>query len=358
MIKIDGSTLSGSGTLIRYAVALATLKREPIHMINIRAKRPKPGLRPQHLVAVKACSVFSGGTVEGAVADSREIVYFPGKTLKGGDFHLDIGTAGSATMLAFTLIAPALFADTPSRFTIVGGLFQDFAPSFFHMQKVLVPLIKRMGADVNLIMEKPGYVPKGRGVMIAEVDPLKSSLKPLHMTHPGKVTEIGGVALASHLSDRRVGRRMADSCNRALRTRFENCHIEVMEDSTAVQRGAALAVWARSEADCILGADQAGKPGRRSEAIADFVTRSLVEDLGSGACADRHAADQLILFAALADGKTEYTIPRVTEHVQANIWLVEKILGARAEVKGRKLKIRGIAHKRQRDEDNPQVSLS
>lgn len=351
MIEINGSTLSGSGTLLRYAVALATVKREPIHMINIRAKRPKPGLRPQHLLAVKACSMFSGGNVEGAAVDSQEIVYFPGNRLSGGDFRFDIGTAGSATMLAFTLIAPALFADTPSRFTIVGGLFQDFAPSFFHMQKVLVPLIKTMGADVNLIMEKPGYVPKGGGVMLAEVDPLKSSLKTLDMTHRGKVTEIGGVALASHLRGQRVGQRMADSCNRALRTRVENCHIEVMDDSTAVQRGAALAVWAKSEANCILGADQAGKPGRRSEAIADFVARSLVEDMDSGACVDRYAADQLILFAALADGQTEYTIPAVTEHVQANLWLVEKILGARPEVKGRKLKIHGIAYKRQHDEE-------
>jgi len=357
MIKIDGSTLSGSGTLLRYAVALATVKREPIHMINIRAKRPKPGLRPQHLVAVKACSVFSGGKVEGAVVDSREIVYFPGRTLKGGDFHFDIGTAGSATMLAFTLIAPALFADTPSRFTIVGGLFQDFAPSFFHMQKVLIPLIKRIGADVNLTMERPGYVPKGGGVMLAEVDPLKNSLKPLRMTHRGKVTEIGGVALASHLSGQRVGRRMAHRCNRALRTRVENCHIEVMDDSTAVQRGAALAVWAKSEGNCILGADQAGKPGRKSEAIADFVARSLVEDLDSGACTDRHAADQLILFAALADGQTEYTIPAATEHVQANLWLVEKILGARTEVKGRTLKIRGIGYKRHHDDDQSQGLL-
>ena len=341
MIKINGSTLSGSGTLLRYAVALATVKREPIHMINIRAKRLKPGLRPQHLLAVKACSMFSGGNVEGAAVDSQEIVYFPGNRLSGGDFRFDIGTAGSATMLAFTLIAPALFADTPSRFTIVGGLFQDFAPSFFHMQKVLVPLVKRMGADVNLIMEKPGYVPKGGGVMLAEVDPLKSSLKPLDMTHRGKVTEIGGVALASHLRGQRVGQRMADSCNRALRTRAKSCDIEVVEDSAAVQRGAALAVWAKSEANCILGADQAGKPGRRSEAIADFVARSLVEDLDSGACADRHLADQLILFAALADGETEYTIPLSHRACSSKSMAGGKDSWSKHEVKDRTLKIHG-----------------
>ena len=324
MIEIDGSTLSGSGTLLRYAVALATVMSEPIHMINIRAKRPKPGLRPQHLLAVKACCTFSEGSVEGANLDSQEIIYFPGKNLNGGEFFFDIGTAGSATMLAFALIAPALFGTSPSRFTITGGLFQDFAPSFFHLQHVLVPLLRRMGADINLSMERPGYVPKGGGIMIAEIAPLRGYLKPLTMTHPGKVAKIRGIALASNLSDQRVAQRLADRCAHVLRRRGYHSDLEVMEDFTAAQKGAALTIWAKSEAACILGADQAGKPGRRSEAIADFVAASLIEDLDTGACTDRHLADQLILFAALAKGSTEYTVPHISEHVKANLWLVEK----------------------------------
>ncbi len=344
MIEIDGSTLSGSGTLLRYAVALATVTREPIHMINIRAKRPKPGLRAQHLFAVKACNTFSEGRVEGANLDSREIIYFPGKNLNGGDFRLDIGTAGSATMLAFALIAPALFATRPSRFTITGGLFQDFAPSFFHMQQVLVPLLRRMGADVNLSMERPGYVPKGGGIMIADISPLSGFLKPLSMTHPGNVAKLQGIALASNLSDQRVAQRLADRCAHVLRKRGYDSDLEVVEDFTAAQKGAALAVWAQSETACILGADQAGKPGRRSEAIAEFVARSLIEDLDTRACTDRHLADQLILFAALANGSTEYSVPHISEHVKANLWLVEKILGATSELDRRTLKIKGIAY--------------
>ncbi len=344
MIEIDGSTLSGSGTLLRYAVALATVMREPIHMINIRAKRPKPGLRSQHLLAVKACCTFSEGSVEGANLDSQEITYFPGKNLNGGEFFFDIGTAGSATMLAFALIAPALFGTRPSRFTITGGLFQDFAPSFFHLQEVLVPLLRRMGADINLSLERPGYVPKGGGIMIAEIAPLGGFLKPLSMTHQGKVAKIQGIALASNLSDQRVAQRLADRCAQVLRKRGYDSDLEVMEDFTAAQKGAALTIWAQSETACFLGADQAGKRGRRSEAIADFVAASLIEDLDTGACTDRHLADQLILFAALAKGLTEYTVPHISEHVKANLWLVEKILGARSEVDGRTLKINGIAY--------------
>ena len=108
-------------------------------------------------------------------------------------------------------------------------------------------------------------------------------------------------------------------------------------------KGAALLLLAETDAGCLLGADQAGKPGRRSEAIAEFVTNSLLEDLGTGATTDRHLADQLILFAALARGKTEYRTPQITDHVKSNLWLVEKILGAETELQERWISVKGIA---------------
>jgi RNA 3'-terminal phosphate cyclase (ATP) len=341
MIQIDGSTLSGSGTLLRYAVALATIKREPLHIVRIRSKRPKPGLRPQHLLAVKACCALSSGHVQGGEVGSQEIVYAPGNRLTGGNFDFDIGTAGSATMLAFTLIPTALFAERPSRFSIIGGLFQDFAPSFFHMQKVLVPLVKEMGADVELKMDRPGYVPQGGGRLTMEVRPLTRPLKPLHMLKRGAVKKIHGIALASHLVEQSVSRRMAERSRGILRGRGYQSEIRTLEDNTAAQKGAALVLWTRSDTGCLLGADQAGKPRRRSESMADFVARSLLEDLDSGACTDRHLADQLILFAGLADGAMEYTIPKVTDHVRSNLWLVETILGVRTELKGMRVSIEG-----------------
>ena len=75
MLEIDGAQRSGSGTIIRYAVALATLLGEELHIWNIRAKRDKPGLRPQHLQAIKACQEICRGEVEGAKVGSNEIIY-------------------------------------------------------------------------------------------------------------------------------------------------------------------------------------------------------------------------------------------------------------------------------------------
>lgn len=340
MIEIDGSFQSGSGTLLRYSVALATLRGEAVHLFRIRAKRPKPGLRAQHLAAVRACAVLSGARVEGDEVGSQEIVYHPGSVISGGDFHFDIGTAGSAVMAAFTLIPPALAAEGPCRITITGGLFQDFAPSFFHMEKVLLPMLRMMGADVSIRMMRPGYVPQGRGELLLEVNP-GPRLVPLSLMERGNVVAVRGIALSSHLKEQQVARRMAERCRDRLKKRGYRAVIDIVEDSTAVQRGASLAVWAETDRGCLIGADQAGKQGRRSEAISDFVAKTLLEDLNTGASTDRHAADQLILFGALAEGTTEYVVPAVTDHVEANLWLVEKILGVRTSLKDHVVRIEG-----------------
>jgi RNA 3'-terminal phosphate cyclase (ATP) len=316
-------------------------------MTRIRQKRDKPGLRPQHVKAIQACRSFSGGRLDGAEVNSQEIFYAPGPSLRGGSFRWDIGTAGSTTMLAYTLIPLALFAQAPSRFSIHGGLFQDFAPSFFHMQRVLVPVLQKMGARINLRMVRPGYVPRGGGHIEMAIFPLDDSLLPLSATEPGKVRRIEGVALASHLGKERVAYRMANHCRALLKEKGYEAAIEILEDQTSVQKGAAFFLSAQTDKGCFLGADQAGKLGRRSEDIAGFVVAALIEDLAAKATTDRHLADQLILFAALARGKTRYAIPRLTDHIESNLWLVEKILGAIPSREGNFLQVEGIGFHRE-----------
>ena len=342
VIEIDGSAHSGSGTILRYAAALATLVGEPLSVRRIRAKRDKPGLRPQHVLALKACCALSGGRLEGAEVGSQQVRYFPGQGIEGGIHQWDIGTAGSCTMVAFTLIPLALFAKKPSRFSITGGLFQDNAPSGFHMREVLLPLVRRMGGAVRLEILRPGYVPKGEGALRVEVEPIQRPLEPLRMTEQGEVKTIRGISLSSHLEQQRVSERMGRRCRELLGRRGYDAEVQILHDSTASQRGAALLLWAETDTGCVLGADQAGKPGRRSEAIAEFVVNSLLGDLETGATCDQHLADQLILFAALARGVTEYRIPTRTEHVESNLWLVGEILGATSVLSDGHLRIEGV----------------
>jgi RNA 3'-terminal phosphate cyclase (ATP) len=342
MIEIDGASKSGSGTLVRVAVALCSLTSQPMHMVRIRENREKQGLRPQHLFAVNACAQLSSGRLEGARVGSREIFYYPGRSIRTGVFHWDIGTAGSATMMAFALIPIALFGRAGTRFTIRGGLFQDNAPTAFHMKEVLLPLLRRMGARVSMKMVRPGYVPKGNGELEVSIEPASAPLEAFVRPQRGDIRSIYGIALASHLAGQSVAGRMADRSRRLLVQSGYNPGIEVIEDTTAVQSGAALLLRAETENGCLLGFDRAGKRGRSSESIAESVVEGLLTDMATGATVDRFASDQLILFAGLACGQSRYVVPRLTDHIESNLWLIEKILGCRTEIKENMICIDGI----------------
>lgn len=340
MLIIDGARMSGSGTIVRYAVALAALCGEPVRIINARQKRSKPGLRPQHVTGVRACAQLCGATAEGVEVGSRTVNFIPGSDIGGGNFEWDIGTAGSATMLALSVLPVACFAAAPVHARITGGLFQDFAPSPFHMHRVLAPLVHAMGVDMSLKVIRPGYVPGGAGVIEMTVVPRRAGLDPLLLSAAGAVSDVHGIALSSHLTEQRVSGRMASTCEAQIRSAGMACAIDRMDDDTAVQAGACLAIWAKGSTGSRFGADRAGKPGRSSERIGRFVATTFLEDVRSGATVDRHLADQLVLFCGLAHGRSSYVVPRTSAHLESNLWLVAQF-GAHVAADTRRVQIHG-----------------
>jgi RNA 3'-terminal phosphate cyclase (ATP) len=209
------------------------------------------------------------------------------------------------------------------------------------MANVLAPLLARMGAAVEIRVVRAGYVPRGAGVLELRVRPVRRALAPLELADPGVVRDVSGVAFSSHLEERRVSERMAHSCEEHLTTARLSCCIERVLDSDALHPGASLAVWSESSTGCRLGADRAGARRRSSEAIGRFVAQRLLADLRCGATTDRHLADQLVLFAALARGTTRYLTPRPTQHLDTNLWLANRF-GARVRCDERLVEIEGI----------------
>ena len=341
MITIDGGLKSGSGTIVRYSVALASLLGKEIRIENIRAGRDKPGLRAQHFKVVQACREMCRGVVKNASVGSREITYTPGERFNGGKYSWDIGTAGSTTMIAQTLLPLACFARKPSKFRLEGGLFQDFAPSAYHMKFVLLSVLKRMGVSVELDIIRPGYVPRGGGIIEVRVEPA-GKLEPLNLTVQGEILNIKGIALSSHLKAKKVSPRMAGECQRILNSYGYKAEIEEIEDESSLQEGAALAIYAETSLGNRMGSDRAGRPGRSSESIGRYVAERFIEDVKTGAAVDRYIADQLIIYAGLAEGITRYSVPRITEHVETNLWLIEEFLGARTRIDGNVIEIEGI----------------
>jgi RNA 3'-terminal phosphate cyclase len=146
LLEIDGAAYSGSGMIVRQAVAYAAVTGNPVQLRHVRAHRPRPGLRRQHLCAVEAVCTLVGGTLEGASLGSREFTFCPAGEVPRGRYAFDVGTAGSATALSLALLPVLATAPEPVCVELTGGLFQDRAPSAFHLQHVLAPLLDRMGS--------------------------------------------------------------------------------------------------------------------------------------------------------------------------------------------------------------------
>jgi RNA 3'-terminal phosphate cyclase (ATP) len=340
--EIDGGSYSGSGTIVRQAVALAALTGADIRITNIRCKRPNPGLRPQHTRVVDAIRGLVDGRAHGNDVGSSTLIFQPGREIIREAYTWDIGSAGSTVLLAQALLPLLAFHRHQATIQLRGGIFQDFAPSFYHLEYSLLPLLRRMGLTVDARMLRPGYVPAGEGVIELRVGLLDGPLKPLMLEDRGDVERVWGVSLASYLKERHVTRRMADAARGLLEHEGFTPDIDEIDDETAAQPGAAFAVFAEAANGVCLGADRAGAPRRMAEAVGEHATRVLMEDLRTQASVDRFTADQLIIFAALADGKSRWRIPRMTDHVEAGAWLVRELLGAEVVTSDGGFRVRGV----------------
>jgi RNA 3'-terminal phosphate cyclase (ATP) len=292
-------------------------------------------------MSVQACAALTGAALDGVSVGSQAFTFSPGSRIAGGAYDWNIGTAGSTTMLALSILPVACFADGQVSVRITGGVVQDFAPSPFHLQHVLAPLLRRMGVDVTVSVVRPGYVPGGAGVIDVSVTPPPGGMRPLTLTDAGAAGGVRGIALSSHLAERRVSDRMAVVCEERLRGTGLSCAIERVYDTTAAHGGACLAAWTETSTGCRFGADRAGRFRRTSEAIGEYVAATLLDDLGSGGTVDRCLADQLVLFSALASGTSTYVVPRTTRHLESNLWLAG-LFGARSVNDDRRVSIDGL----------------
>ncbi|HUY49396.1 MAG TPA: RNA 3'-terminal phosphate cyclase [Streptosporangiaceae bacterium] len=346
MLEIDGSLHSGSGIIVRQAVVYAALTGRPLRIRNARARRSRPGLRPQHLRAIEAVRDLVGGILEGAEVGSQSFVFRPGDLAPAGPYTWDIGTAGSATMLALAVLPLLAVRGRGVEAEIRGGLFQDFAPSFFHLKHVLLPMLAQTGVTAEIDMVRPGYVPAGEGVIRLSVPPAVHALRPLVPRRGQAPARIWGIALSSHLGDRHVSARMADAARSVLGAAGISAGIEERSDATAAQPGAAFALFAEFIGGARLGADRAGAPHRPAERIGARVAHQLLAEIAGGATIDRHASDQILPFASLASGASKFQVLSISEHTETGGWLASLFLGADVRAEATTIVIHGRGTRR------------
>ena len=329
MIEIDGSQKSGSGTILRLSVALAAIIKQPLHIFNIRQNRPQPGLKHQHLEAVLTAAKLCNAKVQGAALGSRELWFTP-QQIKGGNIEAEIQTAGSIPMLLLATLPICLFADNPVSLHVAkGGTDTTHAPTINYMRYVLLPALKQMGVDAAITVQKYGYYPKGMGEATMTAKPNRA-LKPIQLENFGKIKSISGVSVCTFLADRQVAERQAKAAQDCLSQSGYNASIEVVNDqSNPFQKGSSIVLWAETDTGVIIGADAIGELRKMSEAVGKEAAEKLLTELSVEPTVDVYLADMLIPYMALAQGKSAFLVRTISEHIEANIWLMEKMLNVK-----------------------------
>lgn len=323
LITIDGSEGEGGGQILRTALSLSLLLRHPVVITNIRAKRRKPGLLRQHLTCVHAAARVGAAHLEGADLGSTELSFTP-TGLHGGHLRFDIGTAGSTSLVLQTILLPLLYADRPSIVTVTGGTHNEMAPPFEALSHSFCDILRRMGADVVIDLERHGFFPAGGGIVHAHITP--SQLKPIELQTRGEVKSREVVSVISRL-DHRIAEREITEALRLLNWTSPMGSTRVAE---APGPGNVLLSTLRYEnlSEVFIAH---GRPGISAEQVALNLVRDMRPYIASSVPVWEHLADQLLLPFALAGAGT-FCTRTLSLHSRTNLQVIGKFLDLKIHI--------------------------
>jgi RNA 3'-terminal phosphate cyclase (ATP) len=332
LFEIDGSQKSGSGTILRLAVALAADTGESLHIFNIRQNRPQRGLKPQHLEAVLTAAKLCNAEVKGVALGSKELWFEP-REVNGGNFEAEIGTAGSIPVLLTATLPICIFAKDSVRLHVAkGGTDVSHSPTINYLRNVFLPVLKQMGLEVVITVHKYGYYPKGMGEVTMTVKP-PGVLQPIRLNEFGKLKSVKGVSVCTFLADRKVAERQAKAASEYLSEKGYTADIQVVNDkSNPFQKGSSITLWAETDTGAIIGADAIGELKKTSETVGTEAAEKLYAELSAKPTVDVHLADMLIPYMALAEGTSTLLTREVSDHLETNVWLAEKMLKVRFNI--------------------------
>jgi len=329
MLLIDGSQGEGGGQVLRSALTLSILTRQPFEIHSIRAGRSKPGLQPQHLKAVEAAAAVSQARVSGAALNSSRLVFDPGE-IRSGRYRFDIPTAGAATLVLQTIALPLAFGSAPSTVVLTGGTHVPWSPCYHYLERQWLSLLKPMGFQVRLALVQAGFYPQGMGRIDARIRPLQS-LEPIDLAQRGRLLQIRGLSGVANL-DMDIARRQKHQALRRLEPVCQDTKIESIQMSSLVKGTFILlkAIFEHSQASF----SALGAPGKRAEIVADEAVNELLAFLATGGALDPYMADQILLPAAFAGGVSNFTTSRISQHLLTNAAVLRLFLPVNIEILG------------------------
>ena len=328
MLSIDGSFGEGGGQILRTSVALSIVTGEPIEIYNIRAKRPNPGLRPQHLWALKAAAELSNARVEGICEGSMRVGFHP-KELKTSALKIDIGTAGSITLLLQALIPALVLSKGTFSLNLRGGTDVKWSPSVDYFRRIVIPVYSLLGIDVEMNVTRRGFYPVGGGEVSCNI---RSTGAISAIKVESKVRgEVGIASICSNLP-KSVADRQLRSAEEFLAK--NGVHVRTRESSVepAISPGSAICIHQTVHGGSYIGGDNVGERGKPSERVGIEAAELFLSEYLTDCTLDSQIADMVVHILALSEQESVFITSRQTEHLLTNLHVSDMIIGCKHSV--------------------------
>lgn len=338
VVVIDGSYGEGGGQVLRTALTLSALTGQAVHIERIRAGRKNPGLQPQHLTAVRAAATICAADLKGDELDSQTLTFTPTAPPRPGEYTFDVteaarnGSAGSVGLILQTVLLPLALTEGESLLTLRGGTHVPWAPPVSYLEHVFLPTVAKMGVRTHIELVRWGFYPAGGGEIRVQIEAHpEPSLHPIRLTERGELQRVWGIAAVTNLPAH-IPQRMANRAHNVLAEAGIRAQIEPRRLQGAGP-GAGVFLFAEYT-HATAGFTAYGRQGLPAERVAEAACAELLAHHHSGAPADPHLADQLVLPTALAAGESRVVTSRISQHLLTNVWVVRQFLTRTLQVEG------------------------
>lgn len=330
MIEINGAQGEGGGQILRTSLTLSALTGHPLAIDHIRARRRQPGLRPQHLAAVRAIAKLTDAETSGATLNSQALTLEPAK-VRSGRFRFEIPTAGALSLVLQTVFVPLSLASGSSQSVLTGGTHVPWSPIYHYVQSQWLPILNRCGFRGEVTLHKAGFYPQGGGEVSLKVLPAKD-LCPLEGLTRGELIQIRGFSGVSNLKDEIAQRQK----HRALQRLYPICRDTKIKTLNLPSPGKGTFIqltahFSNGGQACYTAHGALGKP---AEQVADEAVEGLLGFLETDGFVDQYLADQLLLPLLVIGGRSEFRTNQVTPHLLTNAQVIDQFLPGRIKIFG------------------------
>ena len=330
MLTIDGAYGEGGGQILRSAVTLSAITGKSIEVINIRAKRHNPGLRPQHMHATRAVAEIFSARVENLKVGAEWIRFVPKPdNYEGGELRIDTGTAGSIPMILQTIIPAVALSGKSLSVQVTGGTDVKMSPTADYLRFIMHNAYKNIGINFSLNILKRGYYPKGGGVIQAEISPCKNISSFDLLNRRNVEPKIASVCcqLPKSVAERQISSALLRLERRGVRCNFYSSSFE-----SSLSPGTSILVYSESDFGPYIGGDSIGARDKSAEKVGEEAVQNFIESYEVNVPIDRFLADMLVIPLSLTKGKSRYRIGIATEHLKTNLHVVSQIVGCKYQI--------------------------